>query len=306
MNLFYLVLFSFVLAGCGGSGGGGEGEAEGGEGGGHDGGTGDGGGGGEFVSDGMSLGAYESVPLAGDESFAGILGDTEVAVHLDGALFVGRLRNEGTQAVCDVRAWVTLDGLAGEPVERAGLSRFGRSEIELPAHAEFTNWTVAVETSGCSSAPSGDGGEGGGGSEGSEGVGEHGGGGEGDGEGGGEHGSGGEGSGEGSEGGDESGDESSPPIPLTDAYANTIGDQAFHFAYDAAVGVFRGTVENVSNAVICESRTEMHLGAGTDVIELGPTIPVDLAAGETMRLVMSAGGYAVETYSLHPERSPCR
>ena len=41
------------------------------------------------------------------------------------------------------------------------------------------------------------------------------------------------------------------------------------------------------------------------MIELGPTIDADLAPSETLNVVLSADPVSPETYSLHPESSPC-
>ena len=250
-----------------------------------------------FRSDSISRGVFESVPLARDEGFAGLLGDTEVAIRFDAGSgsFIGRLRNEADAAVCDLRASVLLDGFdsvdqtaAGEQFALPGLARFGRAGFEFPASGKsFAQWTVRVEATGCSSAPAGSG-EGDEDSEGSEGGRDE----------------GSEGGGESSEGGGE-GDESSPPIPLTESFSGVFGNQQFAFAFDASTGAFRGTVENPTSHAVCESRTEIHLGVGPEVIELGPTMPVDLSPGEVIKIVMSADGYALDTYSLHPESSPC-
>ena len=330
-----VLLSAAALAGCAGEGGS-EGP-EGPEGSGGDGPEGIEGGSGSapapFVSSGVSRGTFQSISLDPDESFAGLLHDTEVAVYYDAVLelFTGRLRNEANEAVCDVSVTVTLDGYrtvntsySGRPFVLDGLAQYQRDTFEFPAPgATFGNWTVAAETYGCTSAPGpvaggGEGGEGGGG-EGSEGGGgegsggEHGGsggGGEGSGEhggsggggeGGGEHG----GSGEGS-GGGESGDETSPPIPINQPVAGRFLNQDYRFAYDALHGVFRGTVMNPTGAFVCESRTEIHLGSGGTVIELGPTMPVNLPPGGMLKIVMSADGYVLDMYTLHPESTPCQ
>ena len=108
--------------GEGGDEGGGDGSGEGpGEHGGGDGGS-EGGneGGGEgddtgssvpFVSSGQSLGVFESLILLPDESYAGLLNDTEIATTYDSNnnRFLGRLRNEAATAVCDVRVAVELE-----------------------------------------------------------------------------------------------------------------------------------------------------------------------------------------------------
>ncbi|MDE2889965.1 MAG: hypothetical protein OXR72_17320 [Gemmatimonadota bacterium] len=248
---------------------------------------------GSFVSDGNSHGVFKSIQLAKEESFSGLLKDTEVAILFDpvNRKFVGRLRNEAAAAVCDVRASVLLDGAvtvntttSGVPYNLAGLTRDGRASFEFQvSDASFNAWSFQVETFGCSSAPSGTK------SRSGEGSGEHGDSGEGSGEG---------GSGEGSEG--------SPPIPITEPYSGTFQNQNFEFAYDAANRAFRGTVENPTGLTICQSRTEIHASAGNRVIELGPTIPVDLAPGDIIKIVMSAPGHALDTYVLHPESSPCQ
>ena len=273
----------------------------------------EGGDGAPFVSSGVSREAFdgvaESLTLMPGETFAGLLHDTEIAAVFDAAtaFFNGRLRNEADEAVCDVRVAVVLDGDAGSAVEAVfdGLTAMGRATFELPvAGTAFTDWTVQVETSGCSSAPaamaSG---------EGSEGGGEHGAGGEGSGEGNGEHGAGGEGSGEGSVDGAERGEEASPARPITESIAGTRGDQAYAFSFHADTELFVGTVENISETnVVCGSRTEIHLGVGGSVTELGPTIPEDLAPGDILDVVLYLhpfpAGEAV-TYQLHPEASAC-
>ena len=316
---FFLLLTAvLMLAGCGGEGGE-NGAAEGPE---DD--T-------PFVSSGEIHRAFDGVEekltLAYDETFAGLLGDTEIAATFDetGDMFIGRVRNEASAAVCDVSIAVVLDpAMAGETALDlpliAGLRAGERSNFTVPASAmSFSQWTLQVETFMCSSAPaggaSGEGSEGGGegsagehggGSEGSEGAehgtgGEHGGGGEGSGE----HGSGGEGSEGGGEGGGESGEEANPSIPVTDPYAGENAGQTFDFRYEAATGLFRGTVANTSAGLICDSRTEIHLGTPMGVVELGPTIREDLEPGDVLYVVMYQDGPEPDTYILHPEASAC-
>lgn len=238
-----------------------------------------------FVSTGLSRGTFSSISLKIDETFSGLLFDTEIAVVYDPVLesFVGRLRNEAPAAVCDVMVTITLDGFqivntsfSGNPYNLAGLAQFGETMFEFPiSGVTFTDWTVATDTSTCSSAPpavaaGGEGAEGGSG-----------------------------------ESGTESGAEASPPIPINQPFSGTFQNQLFDFAYDATTDAFRGTVHNPTAGFICESRTEIHTGVGTQVIELGPTIPVNLAPGETLNVVMSPGGLVLDTYSLHPESTPC-
>ena len=287
-----------------------------------------------FVSSGTVRGEFDGVAevltLEYDETFAGLLGDTEIAATFDEAsdAFIGRVRNEASEAVCDVGVALVLDpGTAservvaetspGEPLQIDGLRSGGRQGFTLPAPGmSFSQWTVQVETFTCASAPAGgasgegsEGGEGSGehgaGGEGSEGSGEHGAGGEGSEDG--EHGSGGEGSeggGEGSEGG-ESGEEANPSIPIGDPYAGVNAGQTFDFRYEADTGLFRGTVKNTSAGLVCASRTEIHLGTPSGVVELGPTIPEDLEPDDALYVVMYQDGPEPQTYILHPEASAC-
>ena len=319
MRILMLGLIALVaVAGCGG---------EGGE-------NGDMGGNGDdapFVGSGTVRGEFngvtEALTLESDETFAGLLGDTEIAATFDEAseTFIGRVRNEAPEAVCDVGVAVVLDPRTaservvqetspGEALQIDGLLSGGRQGFTLPATGmSFSQWTVQVETYACASAPAA--GASGEGSEGGEGSGEHGAAGEGS-EGGGhgaggEHGGGGEGSeggGEGSEGGEsggESGEEANPSIPINEPYAGVNAGQTFDFRYEADTGLFRGTVENTSAGLVCASRTEIHLGTPMGVVELGPTIPEDLGPGDVLYVVMYQDGPEPDTYILHPEASAC-
>lgn len=253
-----------------------------------------------FVSSNVSRGSFdgvhEALTLERRETFAGLLGDAEIAVTFDETadMFIGRLRNEASEAVCHVQVAVVLDPdmdseTALDVPQIAGLRVGERSSFELQADGmSFSQWTVQVDTYTCASAPAG-------GAAG-EGL-------EGDGEGTGEHGAGGEGSG--SESGGESGEEANPSIPITEPYAGENAGQTFDIAYDNATGLFRGTVENTSTVLICDSRTEIHLGTAMGVIELGPTIPEDLEPGDVLYVVMYPDGPEPDTYILHPEASPC-
>ena len=152
----------------------------------------------------------------------------------------------------------------------------------------------------------GGGGEHGGG-EGSEGGGEPGGG-EGS-EGGGEHGGreGSEGSGEhgGGEGSDEGGEEASPSIPIDQVASGNFNLLDYTIGYDPATKAFRGVVENRTGQTVCAVRVEAHVATNGRVIEFGPTPGVDLAAGETLDLVLPADLISPDAYAVHPESSPC-
>ena len=65
---------------------------------------------------------------------------------------------------------------------------------------------------------------------------------------------------------------------------------------------FVGTVENTTDAALCSVRVEVHLEGGS---ELGPTDPMDLAAGQSVAVTLPVGGEPFESWTAHPEVSPC-
>lgn len=121
-----------------------------------------------------------------------------------------------------------------------------------------------------------------GGSEGSEGEGEHG-------EGGG-HDSG------------EEGEESGVYIGADETWDATRRGARLILAFDPVTNTFLGTVENTTEETICAVRVEVHLSTGT---ELGPTERTDLAPGQTTDVGFTTGGEAFDTWTAHPELSPC-
>ena len=135
----------------------------------------------------------------------------------------------------------------------------------------------------------------------SEGGGEHGEGGEGGeharSEGGGEHGEGGEGGGH-----DEEGDESGEYIGMEDTWDATRRGARLVLSFDSASGAFVGTVENTTRETICAVRVEVHLSTGT---ELGPTERTDLPPGQTTAVTLPTAGESFDTWTAHPEISPC-
>ena len=251
-----------------------------------------------FVGDGVSRGVQDSVALRPNDSFAGLLGTMEVAVHVNQTrqTFEGRLRNEAEGAACDIVVTIFAD--ASPVIHRVdGLRESERATFDLPLPTpSFTAWNMAIEHSGCTSVPSGpiaqpsgeSGAEGGGESGGGDGDAGHT-----------------EGSDPFEQSGSESASESNPTTPLTERSQGTFFQLTYDFGFDTMTGAFRGTVTNPSATTVCRSRTEIHLNAGGSVVELGPTIPVDMAQGQTISVVMFAPGVAATGYSLHPESSPC-
>ena len=251
-----------------------------------------------FVSSGITRGSFKSLILNQNESYAGLLKDIEIAVLYDKNTFRGRLKNEASEAICDVRIAIILDDSqtvnttqSGSQLQIDGLNRNGRQDFTLvPKNTAFSTWRVEIESFTCSKSPKGEGNEGG--EEGSE-----------DGEEGDEHGEEGEGS---ETNGSENNDESNPPIPLTSPFSGVFNNLNFDFSFDKSVSAFRGVVKNQTSQLVCQSRVEVHVATGSQVIELGPTIGVDLASGETVNVVLQINGFTISTYSLHPESSPCR
>jgi hypothetical protein len=120
----------------------------------------------------------------------------------------------------------------------------------------------------------------------SEGAGEHGEGGEG-----GEHGSGGEGE-------EESGEQIGPE----DTWDATRNGARLVLSFDPASNAFVGTVENTTRKTLCAVRVEVHLSTGT---ELGPTERTDLLSGEKTVVELPTAGEVFDTWTAHPEVSPC-
>jgi len=120
-------------------------------------------------------------------------------------------------------------------------------------------------------------------------------------EGAGEHGgSGGEGP-EGSQsgsGGDTAERAGANALALDETYNVNRNGARLILSYDAANNQFIGTVENMTNAVLTRARVEIHLSNG---VELGPTTPTDLAAGEILDIVLDAGAQPFDSWTPHAE-----
>ena len=67
--------------------------------------------------------------------------------------------------------------------------------------------------------------------------------------------------------------------------------------YDSMADAFVGTVRN-TNRTVQHVRVEVHLSNG---VELGPTPGVNLAAGETQAVHLSAGSQSFTGFSVHVE-----
>ncbi len=125
----------------------------------------------------------------------------------------------------------------------------------------------------------------------SEGAGEHGGSGN----------EGSEGGGEGSEdgsGGDAAERAGANALALNETYDVTRNGARLILRYDAANNQFIGAVENTTNAILTRVRVEIHLSNG---VELGPTTPTDMAAGDVLDIVLDAGAQPFDSWTPHAE-----
>ena len=107
--------------------------------------------------------------------------------------------------------------------------------------------------------------------------------------------------GEGGEHGEE-GEESGEYIGRTQTWDATRRGMRLTLSFDEAQGAFTGTVENTTEATICNVRVEVHLSNGT---ELGPTAGQDLEPGESAATRLPSGGESFERWTAHPESSRC-
>jgi hypothetical protein len=118
-------------------------------------------------------------------------------------------------------------------------------------------------------------------------------------EGAGEHGEGGE---AGEHGSGEEGEESGEYIGLGETWDVTRRGARLVLSFDLASNAFVGTVANTTQQKLCAVRVEVHLSTGT---ELGPTERTDLLPGEETVVELPTAGEVFDTWTAHPEVSPC-
>ena len=83
-----------------------------------------------------------------------------------------------------------------------------------------------------------------------------------------------------------------------DSYDETRAGARLLLTYDPDQDAFVGTVENTTDNLLDQVRIEVHLSNG---VELGPTTPRDLPAGQTGAIFLPADGEQFQTWSAHPE-----
>lgn len=94
------------------------------------------------------------------------------------------------------------------------------------------------------------------------------------------------------------GEEAGTEFTLNEQYDNTRNGVRLVLAYNAENSSFDGTIENTTDESLEKVRVEVHLSSG---VELGPTPPVNLAAGEKRDVRLIAEGNKFERWTAHPE-----
>ena len=244
--------------------------------------------------------------LAVDETFDTVRKGARLILSYDRSLqaFIGTVVNTTNRTLRQVRVEVHLsNGVELGPTTPQDLAGGKAMSVRLDAEGQsFTGWTPHAEVGPQTGHGSGgEGGEASGGGEGSEGSG---------GEGGGEHGAGGEGAGgegsegsggEGGEGAGGAGEEGGSALTLDQTFDTVRKGARLVMSYDRAAQAFIGTVENTTSATLQQVRVEVHLSNG---VELGPTTPQDLAAGNTMPVRLDAAGQSFTGWTPHAEVGP--
>ena len=227
------------------------------------------------------------------QSWSGVLGGLAVSMQYDAATqsVHGTVRNTLSQTLCYVQAEPHLKS-GTKTVGELGPAKLGHlnpgqevtsslavaSEPKL-AGVSYDGYVVHMEVFDCNgpgpAAQSG--GEGG--------------------EGSGEHGSGGESDNESSEVGGEEGS-GAQSLALDETFDTVRGGARLILHYDASSNAFKGTVENTTDGVLERVRVEVHLSNGT---ELGPTTPINMAAGEVVAIDLPATSASFTGWTAHAE-----
>ena len=100
----------------------------------------------------------------------------------------------------------------------------------------------------------------------------------------------------------EEGEESGEHIGRSETWDKTRRGARLVLSFDSESNAFVGTVENTTQQTLCAVRVEVHLSTGT---ELGPTERTDVAAGEKTAVELPTAGETFDTWTAHPEVSPC-
>lgn len=87
-------------------------------------------------------------------------------------------------------------------------------------------------------------------------------------------------------------------LALDQSYDVTRNGARLVLRYDTAKKHFIGAVLNTTEAMLNRVRVEIHLSNG---VELGPTTPTDLAAGEVLEIVLDAAAQTFDSWMPHAE-----
>ncbi len=97
---------------------------------------------------------------------------------------------------------------------------------------------------------------------------------------------------------DRGGEESGTELAVDETFDEVRACVRLVMKYDAATRTFIGTVTNTTEGPLTSVRVEVHLSNGT---ELGPTTPIDLAAGESAIVTLPAGDEPFDGWTPHAE-----
>jgi hypothetical protein len=93
-------------------------------------------------------------------------------------------------------------------------------------------------------------------------------------------------------------EESGMQLGLDETYDDVRKGVRLTLSYNSETSSFAGTAENSTQQALPQVRVEVHLSNGT---ELGPTTPVDLAAGESRSIELDAVRETFDSWSAHSE-----
>ena len=245
-----------------------------------------------LTTTGISRGVFSGMEVHADDYYADRLNDLEFALSYDSTSgsFLGRVKNEANGGLCDSRIKVILDGSQAnsQSLVIPSLEVRERATFTLTADSgSFTTWSVETETFTCNNTPvhgaseGGEGGEGNGHDGGSE---------------------GGEGGHEGGEGGEEN---EGLGMSIDQPSVATINGLDLNIVHDPTTKAFTGVITNNTSQLICGGRLEIHVGRGGSTLELGPTVDTNWAPGQARSVVLGFDAMPGDTYSLHPEVTPC-
>ncbi len=94
------------------------------------------------------------------------------------------------------------------------------------------------------------------------------------------------------------GEESGHRLTLHETYDTIRNGARLVLDYNESENVFVGVVENTTDGVLSQVRVEVHLSNG---MELGPTLPADLAPGQSITVRLPATAEEFDGWTPHAE-----